>query len=51
MGDPIATFGFELLEESHPQVHVNWGHEAMGRQIRNQKSEIKIANCGAKNLT
>ena len=40
MGDPIATFGFELLEGSHLQVHVNWGHEAMGRQIRNQKSEI-----------
>lgn len=40
MGDPIATFGFELLEGSHLQVHVNWGHESMGRQIRNQKSEI-----------
>src|SRR5512145_3029810 len=22
---PIATFGFELLEGSHLQVHVNWG--------------------------
>jgi len=35
MGDPIATFSFELLERSHLQVHVNWGHESMGRQIRN----------------
>ena len=40
MGDPIATFSFALLEGSHLQVHVNWGHESMGRQIRNQKSEI-----------
>jgi hypothetical protein len=24
MGDPIATFGFELPEGSHLQVHVNW---------------------------
>lgn len=40
MGDPITTFSFELLEGSHLQVHVNWGHESMGRQIRNQKSEI-----------
>src|SRR5213594_4224954 len=37
---PNASGDIELLEGSHLQVHVNWGHEAMGRQIRNQKSEI-----------
>src|SRR5438094_346493 len=37
---PNASGDVELLEGSDLQVHVNWGHEAMGRQIRNQKSEI-----------
>src|SRR4051812_5661607 len=37
---PNASGDIELMEGSHLQVHVNWGREAMGRQIRNQKSEI-----------